>query len=106
LFAESSGMTIMTIRAPRDPVAVASAYTIEVEGSGGHHPQEVCPGGAPTSSRLVDAQIRERAAPQPVVSFPVSSANRYHVERNSDFNADEPRTLPPVERCARGKTRT
>jgi hypothetical protein len=36
-----SGMTIVTTRAPRDPVAVSSAYTIEAEGSGGHHPQEV-----------------------------------------------------------------
>jgi hypothetical protein len=36
-----SGMTIMTTRAPRDPVAVSSAYTIEAEGSGGQHPQEV-----------------------------------------------------------------
>jgi hypothetical protein len=35
-----SGMMIVTTRAPRDPVAVSSAYTIEAEGSGGH-PQEV-----------------------------------------------------------------
>jgi len=36
-----SGMTIMTTRAPRDPVAVSSGYTIEAEGSGSHHPHEV-----------------------------------------------------------------
>jgi hypothetical protein len=36
-----SGMTIMTTRMPSDPVAVSSAYTIEAEGSAGHHPQEV-----------------------------------------------------------------
>jgi hypothetical protein len=29
-----SGMTIVTIRLPRDPVAVPSAYTLEVEESG------------------------------------------------------------------------
>jgi hypothetical protein len=36
-----SGMAIVTTRAPRDPVAVSSGYTIEAEGSGGHHPHEV-----------------------------------------------------------------
>jgi hypothetical protein len=36
-----SGMTIVTSRVPRDPVAVPSAYTIETEGSGSHHPQEI-----------------------------------------------------------------
>lgn len=36
-----SGMTIATIRVPRDPVAVWSTYTVEAEGSGGYHPQEV-----------------------------------------------------------------
>jgi hypothetical protein len=36
-----TGMEIVTIRSPRDPVAVASAHTIEAEGSGNHHPQEV-----------------------------------------------------------------
>jgi hypothetical protein len=36
-----SGMTIVTPRVPRDPVAVSSAYTIEAEGSGTHHPQEI-----------------------------------------------------------------
>jgi hypothetical protein len=34
-------MEIVTIRLPRDPVAVPSAYTIEAEGFGSHHPQEV-----------------------------------------------------------------
>ena len=36
-----TGMEIVTIRSPRDPVAVPSAYTIEAAGSGSHHPQEV-----------------------------------------------------------------
>jgi hypothetical protein len=36
-----SGMTIVTTRVPHDPVAVSSAYTIEAEGSGSQHPQEV-----------------------------------------------------------------
>jgi len=36
-----SGMTIVTARVPRDPVAVAAAYTVEVEGSGIWHAQEV-----------------------------------------------------------------
>jgi len=36
-----SGMTIVTPRASLDPVAVSSAYTIEAEGSGTYHPQEV-----------------------------------------------------------------
>jgi hypothetical protein len=36
-----SGMTIATIRVPRDPVAVPSACTIEAEGSGSYHPQEI-----------------------------------------------------------------
>jgi hypothetical protein len=36
-----SGMTIVTKRAPRDPIAVSSAYTVEIEGSGGYYPQEV-----------------------------------------------------------------
>lgn len=36
-----SGMTIVTPRVSRDPVAVSSAYTIEAEGSGIYHPQEI-----------------------------------------------------------------
>jgi hypothetical protein len=36
-----SGMTIMTTGTPRDPMAVSSAYTIEVEGIGSYCPQEV-----------------------------------------------------------------
>ena len=36
-----SGMTIVALRVSRDPVAVSSAYTIEGEGSGTHHPQEI-----------------------------------------------------------------
>jgi hypothetical protein len=36
-----SGMTIVTTRMPRDPVAVSSAYAIEAEGSGSHYPQEI-----------------------------------------------------------------
>jgi hypothetical protein len=36
-----SGLTIKTTRVPRDPVAVSSTYTIEIEGSGSQHPQEV-----------------------------------------------------------------
>jgi len=36
-----TGMEIATIRLPRDPVAVPSAYTIEAEGSGSHQPAEV-----------------------------------------------------------------
>ena len=36
-----TGMEIVTIRLPRDPVAVPSAYTIEAEGFGSHHPLEV-----------------------------------------------------------------
>jgi hypothetical protein len=36
-----SGMTIVTTRVLRDPVAVSSAYTIEAEGYGSQHPQEV-----------------------------------------------------------------
>ena len=36
-----TGTEIVTIRVPRDPLAVPSAYTIEVEGFGSHHPQEV-----------------------------------------------------------------
>ncbi len=36
-----TGMEIVTTRLPRDPVAVPSGYTIEAEGFGGHHPQEV-----------------------------------------------------------------
>jgi hypothetical protein len=36
-----SGMTIVTARVPRDPIAVPSRYTIETEGSGAHYPQEV-----------------------------------------------------------------
>jgi hypothetical protein len=39
------GMEIVTIRLLRDPVAVPSAYTIEAEGSGSHHPQEVAKAG-------------------------------------------------------------
>ena len=35
-----SGMTIVT-RAPHDPLAVSSRYTIETEGSGAHYPQEI-----------------------------------------------------------------
>jgi hypothetical protein len=34
-------MTIVTARALRDPVAVSSAYTVEVTGSGSHYPQEI-----------------------------------------------------------------
>jgi hypothetical protein len=41
LFHVPSGMTIVTSRVSRDPVAVSSAYTIEAEGSGTYHPQEV-----------------------------------------------------------------
>jgi len=36
-----SGMTIATTRAPRDPLAVSSRYTVETEGSGAHYPQEI-----------------------------------------------------------------
>ena len=36
-----TGMAIAAIRLPRDPLAVPSAYTLEAEGSGSHHPQEV-----------------------------------------------------------------
>ena len=36
-----SGMTIATTRAPRDPLAVSSTYTIETESTGIHHPQEI-----------------------------------------------------------------
>jgi hypothetical protein len=36
-----SGMTIVTPRVSPDPVAVSSAYTIEAEGSGIYHPQEI-----------------------------------------------------------------
>jgi hypothetical protein len=36
-----SGMTIVTPRVSRDPVAVSSAYTIEAEAYGTYHPQEV-----------------------------------------------------------------
>jgi hypothetical protein len=36
-----SRMTIATTRAPRDPLAVPSRYTIETEGSGAHYPQEI-----------------------------------------------------------------
>jgi hypothetical protein len=36
-----TGMEIVTIRLSRDPVAVPSAYSIEAEGFGSHHPQEV-----------------------------------------------------------------
>jgi hypothetical protein len=36
-----TGMEIVTGRLPRDPVAVPSAYRIEAEGFGSHHPQEV-----------------------------------------------------------------
>jgi hypothetical protein len=36
-----SGMTIVTPRVSRDPMAVSSAYTIEAEGSGIYHPQEI-----------------------------------------------------------------
>jgi hypothetical protein len=60
-----SGMTIATTRAPRDPLAVSSRYTIETEGSGAHYPQEIdCPGGAAASSRLGDAQVWTRVAPR------------------------------------------
>ena len=34
-------MEIATIRLPRDPVAVPSAYTVEAESSGNHHPAEM-----------------------------------------------------------------
>ena len=36
-----SGMTIAVTRTLRDPLAVSSRYTIEIEGSGVHYPQEV-----------------------------------------------------------------
>jgi hypothetical protein len=36
-----SGMTIVTRRVHRDPMAVSSKYIVEVEGSGSHYPQEV-----------------------------------------------------------------
>ena len=36
-----SGLTIVAPRMSRDPVAVSLAYTIEAEGSGSYHPQEV-----------------------------------------------------------------
>ena len=36
-----SGMTIVTARVPRDPVAVSSTYTVEATGLGGHYPQEI-----------------------------------------------------------------
>jgi hypothetical protein len=36
-----SGMTIAMTRAPRDPLAVSSRYTIETEGSGAHYPPEI-----------------------------------------------------------------
>ena len=36
-----SGMTIVTRRAPGNLLVVPLAYTFEVEGSGGHYPQEV-----------------------------------------------------------------
>jgi hypothetical protein len=36
-----SGMTIAMTGASRDPLAVSSRYTIEIEGSGVHYPQEV-----------------------------------------------------------------
>src|SRR5260370_40463122 len=36
-----TGMEIATIRLRRDRMAVPSAYTIEAEGSGSHHPTEV-----------------------------------------------------------------
>ena len=36
-----SGMTIETARITRDPLAVLPAYTIEVEGTGSHYPQEI-----------------------------------------------------------------
>ena len=42
-----TGMEIVTIRLPRDPVAVPLAYTIEAEGSGNHHPAEVAQAALP-----------------------------------------------------------
>jgi hypothetical protein len=36
-----SGMTIVTPRVLHNPVTVSLTYTIEVEGSGSHYPQEV-----------------------------------------------------------------
>src|SRR5258708_15765179 len=66
-----TGLEIRTIRLPRDPMAVSSAYT----------PREPPPAGsrasgAPASSCLVDAQIREVAAcqllPLPLVSLSTS----------------------------------
>jgi len=36
-----SGMTIVTARMPRDPVAVLLTYTVEATGSGSHYPQEI-----------------------------------------------------------------
>jgi hypothetical protein len=36
-----SALTIVMTRTPRDPLAVSSRYTIEIEGSGAHYPQEI-----------------------------------------------------------------
>jgi hypothetical protein len=36
-----SGLTIVTPRVRRDPIAVSSKYLVEAEGSGSHYPQEV-----------------------------------------------------------------
>jgi hypothetical protein len=36
-----SGMTIVTARVLRDPVAVSSTYTVEATGSGSHYTQEI-----------------------------------------------------------------
>jgi hypothetical protein len=36
-----SGMSIVTTRVPRDPLAVSSRYTIETAGSSAHYPQEI-----------------------------------------------------------------
>ena len=36
-----TGMTIVTSRVSPDPVTVSLAYTIEAEGSGTYHPQEI-----------------------------------------------------------------
>jgi hypothetical protein len=59
-----TGMEIVTARARRDPVAVLSTFTIEIEGSGSQHPQqEVAQAALRHLRRLVDAQIRCRAAP-------------------------------------------
>ena len=36
-----TGMAIATRGVARDPMAVGLAYTVEIDGTGGHYPQEV-----------------------------------------------------------------